>query len=193
MKQAWLARLAAASALTLLSGCGVLSWFTSTPPKAPPPPQALKLLEQQKPDGPLTQLPENYVDTPVPPDPELDKPKPDDKGKDPKKGGPKKSTGSSTRQLNPDGTAVVLDTKSKGGAARAGVGWLSLFTVPPTAVYDGPTNLGTTPLVKVPLEEGTYRLRLVDPDGQNRMLSAPIKPGQETKLKIRVTDLPLEN
>lgn len=37
MKKAWLARLAVGSALALLSGCGVLSWFTSTSPKAPPP------------------------------------------------------------------------------------------------------------------------------------------------------------
>ncbi len=98
-----------------------------------------------------------------------------------------------TRDLTPEGQATVLDTRSRQSAAKHGVGWLTLYTVPPAAVFDGATSLGTSPLIKVPLEEGTYRLRLIDPDsGEHRVLSTPIRAGQETRLKIRVADLPVE-
>jgi len=100
--------------------------------------------------------------------------------------------GSASRPRVKDGEAVVVDTSSKSGAARAGIGWLTLYTVPPTEVYDGETNLGTTPLIRVPLDGKTYKLRVIDPEGQNRWLSAMVKPGEELKLKVRVTDLPLE-
>jgi serine/threonine-protein kinase len=93
----------------------------------------------------------------------------------------------------PDGDAEVLNTRTAGGAAKDGLGWLSLFTVPPAQVFEGTTNLGVSPLLKVPLPAGTYRLRLVDPEGQNRMLSTKIKPGEVNTMKISVGDLPLEN
>ena len=108
------------------------------------------------------------------------------------KGAASVSHGSAARPGTPEGEAEILDTRSRAGASRDGVGWLSLFSVPPAQVYDGDTNLGVSPLVKVPLPAGTYRLRLVDPDGKNRRLSAPVKKGEVTTLTIKVSDLPVE-
>ncbi|NBD09589.1 serine/threonine-protein kinase [Corallococcus silvisoli] len=88
----------------------------------------------------------------------------------------------------------VLDTTTAKGAAKAGLGWLTLYTVPKNAaVFDGATQLGTSPLTKFPLPIGTYRLRIVDPQdpgGTSKLLSAPIRPGEVTKLQIRLADLP---
>ncbi|MFP2931269.1 serine/threonine protein kinase, partial [Pyxidicoccus sp. 3LG] len=95
---------------------------------------------------------------------------------------------------NPEGMGEVLDTSTPKGAAKAGLGWITLFTVPRAAVFDGATSLGTTPLQKFPLPVGTYRLRVVDPtdaESASRLLSAPIRPGEVTKLQIRLADLPL--
>ncbi|MCP3062557.1 protein kinase [Myxococcus sp. K38C18041901] len=95
---------------------------------------------------------------------------------------------------DPDALAEVMDTSTPKGAAKAGLGWITLYTVPRAAVFDGATQLGTTPLLKFPLPVGTYTLRLVDPtspDGVSRRLSAPVKPGEVTKLQIRLADLPL--
>jgi serine/threonine-protein kinase len=61
-------------------------------------------------------------------------------------------------------------------------------------VFDGATQLGTTPLAKFPLPVGVYSLRVVDPtdaEAASRLLSAPIRPGEVTKLQIRLADLPL--
>ncbi|MFY2563072.1 serine/threonine protein kinase, partial [Corallococcus terminator] len=90
--------------------------------------------------------------------------------------------------------AKVIDTSTAKGAAAAGMGWITLYTVPRAAVFDGATQLGTSPLQKFPLPVGTYTLRLVDPtdvDAVSRRLSAPIRPGEVTKLQIRLADLPL--
>ncbi|QSQ18189.1 serine/threonine-protein kinase [Myxococcus landrumensis] len=95
---------------------------------------------------------------------------------------------------DPNALAEVLDTSSAQGAAKAGMGWISLSTVPPAAVFDGSTQLGTTPLKKFPLPVGTYSLRLVDPtnaEAVDRRLSAPINPGKVTTIQIRLADLPL--
>ncbi|MCY1014715.1 protein kinase domain-containing protein [Pyxidicoccus sp. MSG2] len=95
---------------------------------------------------------------------------------------------------NPDDVGEVLDTSTPKGAAKAGLGWLTLQTVPRAAVFDGATQLGTTPLQKMPLPVGTYRLRVVDPtdaEAASRLLSAPVKPGEVTKIQIRLADLPL--
>jgi serine/threonine protein kinase, bacterial len=96
-----------------------------------------------------------------------------------------------TRELDPEGEAVVLDTSSPKAMAKAGIGLLTLTTVPPAAVYDGQTLLGTTPLRKVPLQAGTYKLRIVDPDGVSRLFSAPVELAKEKKYAIRVSDLPI--
>jgi serine/threonine-protein kinase len=85
----------------------------------------------------------------------------------------------------------VIDTSTAKGAAKAQIGWLTLYTTPRAAVFDGDNQLGTTPLKKVALPVDTYRLRVVDPDGASRMLSAPIKPGQVTDMTVRMSDLPL--
>jgi serine/threonine-protein kinase len=89
------------------------------------------------------------------------------------------------------GDPEVIDTRTARGAAKAELGWLTLYTVPRSAVFDGDNQLGTTPLRKVPLPVATYRLRVVDPDGASRLLSAPIKPGEHTEMTVRVGDLPL--
>jgi serine/threonine-protein kinase len=89
------------------------------------------------------------------------------------------------------GDPEVIDTSTARGAAKAELGWLTLYTVPRSAVFEGDNQLGTTPLRKVPLPVATYRLRVVDPDGASRLLSAPIKPGEHTEMTIRVGDLPL--
>ncbi len=93
-----------------------------------------------------------------------------------------------------EGMGEVLDTSTARGAAKAGLGWIELYTVPRAAVFDGATSLGTTPLLKFPLPVGIYRLRVVDPtdaEAASRLLSAPVKPGEVTKIRIRLADLPL--
>ena len=89
-----------------------------------------------------------------------------------------------------DGEPEIIDTRTAKGAAKAELGWLTLRTIPRAAVFDGENQLGTTPLRKVPLPVDTYRLLVVDPDGVNKMLSVPIKPGQVTDMTVRISDLP---
>ncbi|WP_375765832.1 protein kinase [Archangium gephyra] len=89
-----------------------------------------------------------------------------------------------------DGEPEIIDTRTARGAAKAELGWLTLRTIPRAAVFDGDNQLGTTPLRKVPLPVDTYRLLVVDPDGVNKMLSVPIKPGQVTDMTVRISDLP---
>jgi serine/threonine-protein kinase len=98
--------------------------------------------------------------------------------------------GNSTVELNPDGQAEVVDTRSPSAMRKAGIGLLTLVTVPPAAVYDGATSLGTTPLIKLPLQVGTYRLRILDPEGNSRLFSAPVELAKEKKYTIRLSDLP---
>jgi serine/threonine-protein kinase len=95
-----------------------------------------------------------------------------------------------TVEQNPDGEAVVLDTKDPRKMRKAGIGLLTLYTVPRAAVFDGQTSLGTTPLMKVPLPAGTYRLRVVDPEGNSRLFSAPVELAKDNKYTIKVSDLP---
>ncbi|HEX4622530.1 MAG TPA: serine/threonine-protein kinase, partial [Myxococcaceae bacterium] len=170
------------------------------------PPQAVSLIERQKAEAEEAKArAEAAARTPDPPPPPPAPPPPVEPPKDlkekrkvaqparqPGKKGPGSSANTPLTQ-RAEGEAEVLDTRTAGGAAKDGLGWLSLFTVPPAQVFDGANNLGVSPLVKVPLPAGTYRLRLVDPEGQNRMLSAKIKPGEVSTMKISVGDLPLEN
>jgi len=114
--------------------------------------------------------------------------KPTGKSKDLKEELAKESD--STVELNPDGQAVVVDTRSPAAMRKAKIGLLTLVTVPPAAVYDGATSLGTTPLLKLPLQVGTYRLRVVDPEGNSRLFSAPVELAKEKKYTIRLSDLP---
>jgi serine/threonine-protein kinase len=96
-----------------------------------------------------------------------------------------------TLEEAPKGEPVVLDTSSPRAMKKAGIGLLTLATVPRAAVFDGQTSLGTTPLRKVPMQAGTYKLRIVDPDGVSRLFSAPVELAKERKYTIRVSDLPL--
>jgi serine/threonine-protein kinase len=95
-----------------------------------------------------------------------------------------------TVQVNPEGEAEVVDTRSPASMRKAKIGLLTLVTVPPAAVYDGATSLGTTPLIKLPLQVGTYKLRIVDSEGNSRLFSAPVELAKERKYAIRLSDLP---
>ncbi len=96
-----------------------------------------------------------------------------------------------TVEENPSGEAVVLDTKDPRKMKKAGIGLLTLYTLPRAAVFDGNTSLGTTPLMKVPLQAGTYRLRIVDSEGNSHLFSAPVVIAKDNKYTITVSDLPL--
>lgn len=88
--------------------------------------------------------------------------------------------------------AVVRDEKT---AKAAAVGYVTLYTVNPSnvAVFAGDTSIGTTPLLKVPLEVGAHKLRVVDGENKNRMLSVTVKSGQTSEMKgVDVGSLPLQ-
>jgi hypothetical protein len=51
----------------------------------------------------------------------------------------------------------------------------------------GTRVLGETPLVKVPLPEGTHQLRLVAGDGQATNLSVSIRDGEVTAVRKTLT------
>ncbi len=87
---------------------------------------------------------------------------------------------------------LVVDTRSEQAAAKAGLGFLTLTTVPSAWVFDGATALGASPLQRVPLPKGVYRLRLRDADGKYRTLSAKIEAGKESTMTILLADLPLD-
>jgi hypothetical protein len=83
----------------------------------------------------------------------------------------------------------VRDNRS---AKNASIGYLTLFTVNPSkaAVFEGGVSLGTTPLSKVPLDDGSHTLRIVDGDSQNRTFTVVIKSGQTTEVKgVDVTSM----
>ncbi|MFT3835758.1 MAG: protein kinase [Myxococcaceae bacterium] len=93
---------------------------------------------------------------------------------------------------DPNAVEVVRDRKS---ATAASVGYLNLRTVNPSsaAIFDGDASLGSTPLVKVPLDEGVHRLRVVDGDGKNRILSVNLKAGATVEMKaVDVSSLPFQ-
>ena len=65
-----------------------------------------------------------------------------------------------------------------------GSGFLTLVTEPAELkVLLGARLLGETPLVKIPLPEGTHKLKLVGGDGQSTNLSVSIKDGEVTALR----------
>ncbi|HLL06223.1 MAG TPA: hypothetical protein VK539_36965 [Myxococcaceae bacterium] len=105
--------------------------------------------------------------------------------------------GPGTVNVSPDGepgreTEAVLERreiellKLREGA---GIGLLKLSTEPPVEVYDGEVRLGTTPLTWV-FKAGTYRLRLVDANGDSRLFSVEVKTDQENEYTVRFSDLP---
>ncbi|MEW6434538.1 MAG: protein kinase [Myxococcota bacterium] len=109
------------------------------------------------------------------------------RSKAPKKAG----AGTSESPKNPDEIEVVKDTKS---AKAADVGYLTLRTVNPSsaAVFLDGTALGSTPLVKVPMDVGVHKLRVVDGDSKSRLLSVTIDSGKTLDMKgVDVGSLPL--
>jgi hypothetical protein len=74
---------------------------------------------------------------------------------------------------DPNTVQVVKDAK---GAKANSVGYLSLRTANPSsaAVFLGSNSLGSTPLIKMPIEAGVHQLRVVDGDSKDRLLSVTI-------------------
>jgi serine/threonine-protein kinase len=102
-----------------------------------------------------------------------------------------KKPGSADAPKDPDQIEVVRDTRS---AKAADVGYLTLRTLNPSsaAVFLDTTSLGSTPLVKVPMDVGVHRLRVVDGDSKSRLLSVTIDSGKTLELKgVDVGSLPL--
>ena len=94
---------------------------------------------------------------------------------------------------DPDLIEVVRDTRS---AKAADVGYLTLRTLNPSsaAVFLDSLALGSTPLVKVPMDVGVHKLRVVDGDSKSRLLSISIESGKTLELKgVDVGSLPLAN
>ena len=92
---------------------------------------------------------------------------------------------------NPGEVEVVKDLKS---AKAADLGYLTLRTLNPSsaAVFLEGTSLGSTPLVKVPMDVGVHKLRVVDGDSKSRLLSVTIDSGKTLDMKgIDVGSLPL--
>jgi serine/threonine-protein kinase len=99
------------------------------------------------------------------------------------------SKGSAAKK--PDEVEVVRDAKS---AKAADVGYLTLRTLNPSsaAVFLDGTSLGSTPLVKVPMDVGVHQLRVVDGEANSRLLSVTIDSGKTLDLKgVDVSSLPL--
>jgi serine/threonine-protein kinase len=97
---------------------------------------------------------------------------------------PKKRGGTS------DEPAVVKDVK---GAKANELGYLTLKTTNPSsaAVFLGKTELGSTPLVKLPLEAGVHELRIIDGDSKNRSYTVTITAGKTEEKIVNVGSLPL--
>ncbi len=72
----------------------------------------------------------------------------------------------------------------------AGTGTFTLVTVPEATVMRGKTIIGKPPLFKASLPAGTHLLKLVSPDGTERVLSVPITAGKNTAFRVRLEDLP---
>ncbi len=87
-----------------------------------------------------------------------------------------------------DGVEIVRDAKS---AKNADVGYLTLRTINPSkaAVFEGSTSLGSTPLVKVPLDEGKHELRIVDSDSNNRTFTVTVTAAKESTYNVDVSSM----
>lgn len=82
------------------------------------------------------------------------------------------------RPKRPEATPTVTSP------AGDGAGFLTLVTEPAElTVMLGSRLLGETPLVKIPLPEGTHKLKLVGGDGQAINFSVSIKDGEVTALR----------
>jgi serine/threonine-protein kinase len=92
--------------------------------------------------------------------------------------------------LKAEDVAVVKDT---GSARRHDVGFLTITTTNPTSatLLLGTTELGSSPLVKAPIDIGHHELKVVDGDGKVHVLSVTIKAGETlTFTNINVGTLP---
>ncbi len=103
---------------------------------------------------------------------------------------PAKPKSESDAPLSAGQVQVVRDVPS---AKRHDVGFLTLRTTNPAsaAVYYDETALGSSPLAKVPLDVGVHKLRVVDSDSRNRVLSVTIEAGKTLQLTADVASLPV--
>jgi len=82
--------------------------------------------------------------------------------------------------------------KPKTAPLRRGKGEITLALLPEATVYNArKQQLAKGSLLTLELSAGTHLLVIVGPDGQERALSVPVKPGKNPPLKMRVADLPL--
>ncbi len=89
--------------------------------------------------------------------------------------------------------AQTADAESGGKKQRkAAEGTLTLITIPEATVLRGKRELGKTPLFNQALPAGTHLLRLRGPDGKTRVLSTPIKAGENTAFRVVLAELPSE-
>ncbi len=83
--------------------------------------------------------------------------------------------------------------QAAGGTRKATAGGtLTLITVPEATVLRGAKEVGKTPLFNAALPQGTHLLRLKGADGTVRLLSAPIRAGENTAFRVELADLPTE-
>jgi serine/threonine-protein kinase len=102
-----------------------------------------------------------------------------------------KPGGAKTSADDPERVDIIRDDRS---AKLHGTGFLTLHTSnpPSAAVFLGGDSLGSTPLRKTPLEAGVHRLRVVDGDSRDRVLSVQIEAGKTTEFfALDVGSLPL--
>ncbi len=69
-------------------------------------------------------------------------------------------------------------------------GTLTLITQPESTVSAGTTALGRTPLIEAALPMGTQLLSVVGPDGNRRILTVVIRPGENTAVRVELESLP---
>ncbi|MBL8921561.1 MAG: protein kinase [Myxococcaceae bacterium] len=101
----------------------------------------------------------------------------------------RKKTISTTRKRSAPSDEPPVAPKS----AKLELGYLTLKTVNPSSasVFLGKTELGSTPLVKLPLEAGVHELRIIDSDSKNRSFTVTITANKTEEKIVNVGSLPL--
>lgn len=90
---------------------------------------------------------------------------------------------------DPETVEVVRDVAS---AKAADLGYLTIYTLNPSSAsvsVDG-ESMGSSPVVKVPLEAGSHRLTLIDGDSKPHSMSITIAPGKTEVLRLDVSTMP---
>ena len=90
----------------------------------------------------------------------------------------------------PEGNRLKMRFVARAGEEHVerksvGTGSLSCDVAPWAEVYIGSRKLGTTPLASVPLPEGTYTLRLHNPELGEKKLSVTVRAGEKVRVRTR--------